>query len=102
LALLPSRAMTEDSALLLDWMRSTAPIAADGFDQGFGLFGAGNGEAAVKQGWSCCLDGIRVLHSAGVLDGVAVALLAQSGPRVGYPTLAEGLTAAASTLAERS
>ncbi|MGY2129794.1 serine hydrolase [Blastococcus sp. SYSU DS0617] len=101
-ALLPSRAGTEDSALLLGWMRSTAPIAADGFDQRFGLFGAGDGEAAVKQGWSCCLDGIRVLHSAGILDGVAVALLARSGPEVGYPTLARGLTAAATTLAGRS
>jgi hypothetical protein len=99
LALLPAVAGPEDSRRVLDWMRMAAPIAADGFDQRFGLFGAEG--AAVKQGWSCCLAGTRLLHSAGVVDGVAVALLASAEPEVGYPEVAQGLTAAATALTER-
>jgi hypothetical protein len=71
-------AAEEAAALLLDWMRAAAPTAADGFDQMFGLR-PGSG-AAVKQGWMCCVDGRRQLHTAGVLaDGRVVVLLAEAG-----------------------
>ncbi|MGY1606653.1 MULTISPECIES: serine hydrolase [unclassified Geodermatophilus] len=65
------------AATLLGWMRATAPTAADGFDQAFGLLAGGPaGTVAAKQGWMCCVDGGRQLHSAGVLPGgQAVVLL---------------------------
>ncbi|MGY1794343.1 serine hydrolase [Geodermatophilus sp. SYSU D00525] len=65
----------EPAATLLGWMRNTAPTAADGFSQTFGLLAGGSG-VAVKQGWICCIDGRRQLHSAGVLpSGTVVVLL---------------------------
>jgi hypothetical protein len=65
-----------DSATLLGWMRLTTPTAADGFDQTFGLFAEAG--AAVKQGWMCCIDRRRQLHSAGVLvDGRVVVVTAE-------------------------
>jgi len=66
----------DDAATLVGWMRATTAVAADGFDQRFGLLaGAGDGVAA-KQGWMCCVDGRRQLHSAGVLgDGRVVVLM---------------------------
>lgn len=64
---------------LTSWMRSTTPDAADGFDQSFGLLSAQadtDGPVEAKQGWMCCVDGVRELHSAGVLvDGRVVVLL---------------------------
>ncbi|TQN42493.1 membrane protein DedA with SNARE-associated domain [Blastococcus colisei] len=66
----------EDATTLLGWMRSTTATAADGFDQRFGLLAQGAGGAAAKQGWMCCIDGRRQLHSAGVLgDGRFLVLL---------------------------
>ena len=65
-----------DLATLTGWMQSTTASAADGFDQAFGLLSAGVGTAAAKQGWMCCVDSRRQLHSAGVLaDGRVVVLL---------------------------
>jgi len=67
-----------DLATLTGWMQSTTASAADGFDQDFGLLGADAeaGTVAAKQGWMCCVDSRRQLHSAGVLsDGRVVVLL---------------------------
>lgn len=76
LATLPLALEAYDTATLLGWMRATTPVAADGFDQRFGLLaGAADGVAA-KQGWMCCVDDRRQLHSAGVLgDGRVVVLM---------------------------
>lgn len=65
----------EDAATLLNWMRTATPTAADGFDQRFGLLGVGAEGVAAKQGWMCCVDGRRQLHSAGVLDDGRVVVL---------------------------
>jgi hypothetical protein len=66
----------DDAATLLRWMRATTPIAADGFDQRFGLLAGPGEDVAAKQGWMCCVDGRRQLHSAGVLgDGRVVVLM---------------------------
>ncbi|MGY2066286.1 serine hydrolase [Blastococcus sp. SYSU DS0619] len=66
----------EDAATLLGWMRATSATAADGFDQQFGLLGVATEQVAAKQGWMCCVDGRRQLHSAAVLgDGRVVVLL---------------------------
>jgi hypothetical protein len=85
-----------DAARLLGWMRAATPVAADGFDQAFGLLsdavGAG---AAVKQGWMCCIDGRRQLHSAGVLaDGRVVVLLSEVSSSTGWRTAARTVDAA--------
>ena len=78
LAALPVRATARDGATLLDLLRAAAPRAADGFDQRFGLLAVpGTGQAAVKQGWMCCLAGTRQLHSIGVVGGRAVVLLGE-------------------------
>jgi Beta-lactamase enzyme family len=68
-----------DLATLTTWMQSTTATAADGFDQHFGLLSTGAGGAvAAKQGWMCCLDDGRELHSTGVLpDGRVVVLLGE-------------------------
>jgi len=69
----------DDLATLTSWMQSTTATAADGFDQTFGLLSADAGTVgavAAKQGWMCCVDSRRQLHSAGVLaDGRVVVLL---------------------------
>ena len=66
----------QEAATLLGWMRATTPVGADGFDQRFGLLAGGAEDLAAKQGWMCCVDGRRQLHSAGVLsDGRVVVLL---------------------------
>jgi hypothetical protein len=91
---LPVVAHPDDAATLLDWMRAVTPTAADGFDQRYGLFGAG-ADPAVKQGWMCCVSGERHVHSVGVVGRTVVVLLAEVPARVGYTPVREALTAAA-------
>lgn len=91
---LPVVAHPDDAATLLDWMRAVTLTAADGFDQRYGLFGAGE-DAAVKQGWMCCVDGERHVHSVGVVGRTVVVLLAEVPARVGYTPVREALTKAA-------
>jgi hypothetical protein len=92
------RAHPQDYARLLGWMRSATPRAADGFDQRFGLFGAGDGQAAVKQGWMCCVGGERHVHSVGVVGRTVVVLLSEVPGSVGYGAARDALTAAAAQL----
>ena len=76
LATLDEALPADDAATLLGWMRATTPFAADGFDQRFGLLAGASDGVAAKQGWMCCVDGRRQLHSAGVLaDGRVVVLM---------------------------
>jgi uncharacterized protein YfiM (DUF2279 family) len=85
---------------LLRWMRAAEPTAADGFDQRFGLFteAAGAG-VAVKQGWMCCVDRRRQLHSAGVLaDGRVVVVLGDASSAVSWPALRRTVDGAAVAL----
>jgi hypothetical protein len=91
-----------DSATLLAWMRATAPAGADGFDQAFGLLsGAGGAGVAAKQGWMCCVEGRRHLHSAGVLDdGRVVVVLAEASAARPFGTLAAAVDGAAAALVE--
>jgi hypothetical protein len=98
LSLLPAVAHRFDAAALQVWMRTATPIAADGFDQQFGVFGAVPGLPAVKQGWMCCVDGNRHLHSVGVIDHRVVVLLSEVPRDVSYDAGRAALTAAAATL----
>jgi len=69
---------------LFGLLRRIAPIASDGFGQVFGLAAQDPAwAAAVKQGWMCCLDGVRAVHSSAVLGRDAryiVVLLSQYSP----------------------
>ncbi|MGI8721684.1 MAG: hypothetical protein ACR2JG_05595 [Geodermatophilaceae bacterium] len=57
-----------DQEYLFGLLHRIAPVASDGFAQLFGVNGvASPPEAAVKQGWMCCLDGVRNVHSTAVL-----------------------------------
>jgi hypothetical protein len=98
LALLPSVASPADATTLLVWMRTATPVAADGFDQRFGVLGAAPGRPAVKQGWMCCVGGNRHLHSVGVVGTRVVVLLSEVPRSVGYDRARAALTAAAAAL----
>jgi hypothetical protein len=99
LALLPVAAHPDDAELLLGWMRSAEGIAADGFDQRFGMFGTAPPGTAVKQGWMCCVGGYVHLHSVGVADRRVVVLLSEVPRRVGYDGARAALTAAGAAIA---
>jgi Beta-lactamase enzyme family len=94
LALLPVLAHPDDAAQLLAWMAAATPIAADGFDQRFGLFGTVAGAPAVKQGWMCCVGGSRHLHSVGVVGTRVVVLLSEVPQAVSYAQARAWLDAA--------
>jgi hypothetical protein len=95
LARVPVIAHPDDAATLLGWMREATPLAADGFDQRFGLFGALPGQPPVKQGWMCCAGGRRHLHSVAVVRTRVVVLLSETGGDVGWEAARGALTAAA-------
>ncbi|MBA3798533.1 MAG: hypothetical protein M3492_03160 [Actinomycetota bacterium] len=57
-----------DRDYLVSLLARMAPVAADGFGQLFGMAGLDpKPQAAVKQGWMCCIVGVRNLHSTAVL-----------------------------------
>ena len=98
LSLLPVVAHPYDAAALQVWMRAATPVAADGFDQRFGLFGTAVGLPAVKQGWMCCVRGQRQLHSVGVVGSRVVVLLSEVPRSVPDDAARAALTAAAAAL----
>ncbi|HEY0127337.1 MAG TPA: serine hydrolase [Blastococcus sp.] len=98
LSLLPTIAHLDDAAAITGWMQAATPLAADGFDQRFGVFGTAPPETAVKQGWMCCLGGNRHLHSVGVLGGRVVVLLSEVPRAVGYDEARAALSAAAAAV----
>jgi hypothetical protein len=98
LARLPGVAHPADARALMVWMRTVTPVAADGFDQRYGLLGTVPGLPAVKQGWMCCLGGKRHLHSVGVVGPRVVVLLSEVPRSVGYGAGAAALSAAAAVL----
>jgi Beta-lactamase enzyme family len=98
LARLPMVAHPADAGALLVWMRTATPLAADGFDQRFGLFGTAPGLPGVKQGWMCCVGGTRHLHSVAVVGRRVVVLLSEVPLSVGYDAGRAALTAAAAAI----
>ena len=57
-----------DRDYVVGLLRRSSPIAADGFNQSFGLPAALTGATAgIKQGWMCCPDGNSYLHSTGII-----------------------------------
>lgn len=67
-------------------LRRIAPVASDGFGQVFGLATTDPAlAAAVKQGWMCCLDGVRDVHSTAVLgdqERYVVVILTEYSPEL--------------------
>jgi hypothetical protein len=98
LALLPVVAHPDDAATLLGWMSTATPIASDGFDQQFGLFGTLPGQPGVKQGWMCCVGGHRHLHSLAVVGTRVIVMLSEVPRSVGYDQARAWLSAAAAAL----
>lgn len=74
----------EDRDHLIGLLGQMAPVAADGFGQLFGVAGVDpRPQAAVKQGWMCCLDDVRNVHSTAVLgqdDRYILVILTQYSP----------------------
>jgi hypothetical protein len=96
-----------DRGLLLRAMAAAPPVAADGFDQSFGLLaptvdGPLGPGAVAKQGWMCCVAGLHHLHSVGVVGDAqrfVVALLGRSADERGWQlTRAEMTTIAEATV----
>jgi CubicO group peptidase (beta-lactamase class C family) len=98
LSLLPVVAHPVDAATLLGWMREATPVAADGFDQQFGLFGTAPPRTPVKQGWMCCVGGTRHLHSVAVIGHRVVVMLSEVPQYVSYAEASAALDAAAAAL----
>jgi hypothetical protein len=98
LSMLPVVAHPADATTLQVWMRTATPIAADGFDQQFGLFGTAPPLTAVKQGWMCCVGGKRHLHSVAVIGHRVVVLLSEVPRGVSYAAAAAALDAAAAAV----
>ena len=97
LSALPWRAHPDDAARVLRGLAQVTPVGADGFDQRFGLLAADVTPAGtpVKQGWMCCVDGARHLHSVGVVGERVVVLLAEVPAATGWPGVRALLDAAA-------
>ncbi|WP_299952270.1 hypothetical protein [uncultured Modestobacter sp.] len=85
-----------DREYLVRLMREATPTGADGFYQFAGIPDALPGQVrGVKQGWMCCQEGLRRLHTTGVLgptNRYAVAVLAQYGSGLSYAYGGETLT----------
>ena len=97
LSALPWRAHPDDAARVLGALTRVTTTGADGFDQRFGLLAPGAAPAGtpVKQGWMCCVDGARHLHSVGMVGERVVVLLAEVPAAVDWTRLRGFLDAAA-------
>jgi len=88
-----------DATTMRFWLALATPAGADGFDQSFGLMAPGApGAIAAKQGWMCCVDGARDLHSVGVVDGEVVVLLSRTSTGAGWDVGRAAVDAAAAAL----
>ncbi|HEV2784564.1 MAG TPA: hypothetical protein VGX25_34710 [Actinophytocola sp.] len=90
----------EDRALIIDSLADAPRIAADGFNQHFGIPDALPGPWAIKQGWSNSRTDI-VLHSSGLVGpdwAKIVVVLTEHPLRVSWRTAAVSVTAGAKAL----
>lgn len=93
-------AMLNDPAVgpsLAAWMSAVTPVAADGFDQHFGLARA-TGDRGAKQGWSDPGWEPANLHSVGWVEDSAIAIL-QTSSTADNATMRATSTVTASLLA---
>lgn len=93
-------AVLDDPAVgpsLSGWLRGVTPVAADGFDQHYGL-ATQSGDRGAKQGWSDPGWEPANLHSVGWVDDSAIAIL-QTSPTASYATMRSTSTVTATLLA---
>ena len=85
-----------DRDYFVNLMRKATPFGSDGFDQYFGIpRGLPNQVWGVKQGWMCCQEGKRRLHTTGILgedNRFLVAVLSTVPDSRSYAYSAETLT----------
>jgi hypothetical protein len=97
-----TRAPEPDRALIVGAMADAPRLAADGFDQHFGIpTGLPGRQWAIKQGWSSRSTDI-VLHSSGLVGAdwrYVVVVLTEHPPRVAWKVAATSVTAATQALA---
>ncbi|GGS43169.1 hypothetical protein [Actinokineospora fastidiosa] len=87
-----------DRSLVLDALASAPRLAADGFDQHFGIPDGISARWAVKQGWSDSPDDLS-LHSTGLVNGRYAVILLTEHPRpIRLRTAADSVTAGARVL----
>lgn len=89
-----------DRDLIVTALGAAPRVAADGFDQHFGIPDGLTAQWAVKQGWGSN-DQARVLHSTGLVGPhfrYVVVLLTEHPLGTGWPACARSVTAAASAL----
>ncbi len=89
-----------DRSLIVDALARAPRIAADGFDQYFGIPDGLSAEWAVKQGWGNN-DSAMVLHSTGLVGPglrYVVVLLTEHPLGSGWTTSARAVTAAAAAM----
>lgn len=83
-------AATADRDLLVGLLQGAEPVAADGFEQTFGLPTAVTGQSlAYKQGWMCCPAATSFLHTTAVVGTdlrFVVAVLTERPSDSGYAT----------------
>lgn len=86
LGVVADRLAPADRDLVLSSLAAAPPIAADGFDQAFGLLEpSSRGAALAKQGWLCCLESSVDLHSVGFPEpGARYGLALMSNQTSGY------------------
>ena len=97
LTTLPETAHPDDVRTMWGPLSRDTAVAADGFDQRFGLLADDlvPPGSPVKQGWMCCVDDVRHLHSVGVVGDRVVVLLTAVPAAVTWAALRSALAAAA-------
>lgn len=89
-----------ERSLVLGALDAAPRTAAEGFDQGYGLKESKR-PVAVKAGWMCCEDGLRAVHSSGLIGPdrrYAVALLSTQPSSKSYSEASAVVTDAAQPL----
>jgi hypothetical protein len=89
-----------DRGLIVTALGQAPRVAADGFDQHFGIPDGLDAEWAIKQGWGSN-DHAKVLHSTGLVGPgfrYVVVLLTEHPLATGWPACARSVTAAAGAL----
>ncbi len=89
-----------DRKLIVNALGQAPRVAADGFDQHFGIPDGLDAQWAVKQGWGSNSSG-RVVHSTGLVGPgfrYVVVLLTEHPPGTGWQLSARAVTAAAAAM----
>jgi hypothetical protein len=85
-----------DRDYLVGLMRRATPYGSDGFDQFFGIPRALPGQTwGIKQGWMCCMEDRRWLHTTGILGSdnrFLVAVLSSTPSSRSYAYVGDTLT----------